>query len=246
MPRRQRSEQKVLENYFNYFTEIEDQFQRRRGSLLLLSTLDWALIETWREAGIPLEAVLRGIDAAFDKYDARKSRARVRRINGLAYCMQEVMAAVEDMKEASIGAQPPGNSSGPPPGFEQERIVEHLESCSRELDGAKLTGLAAEVAHQLGESLRVASDEVKAAAPNLEELERRLTVMEEKLFSVLTATAAEADLVSMREESARELAPYRGRMQVAQIRQVEQQFLQKRMLEKYGLPRLSLFYMSQG
>ncbi len=83
-----------MDNYFNYFTEIEDQFLRRRGSLLLLSTLDWALIETWREAGIPLEAVLRGIDAAFDKYDARKSRARVRRINGLAYCAQEVMAAV--------------------------------------------------------------------------------------------------------------------------------------------------------
>jgi len=28
-------------NYFNYFTEIEERFQQRRGSLLLLSTLDW-------------------------------------------------------------------------------------------------------------------------------------------------------------------------------------------------------------
>ena len=53
-------------NYFNYFTEIEERFQQRRSSLLMLSTLDWALIETWREAGIPLEAVLRGIDTAFD------------------------------------------------------------------------------------------------------------------------------------------------------------------------------------
>jgi hypothetical protein len=38
-----------VQNYFNYFTEIEEHFQRRRGSLLLLSTIDWALIETWRE-----------------------------------------------------------------------------------------------------------------------------------------------------------------------------------------------------
>src|SRR5215467_11756107 len=94
----------ILENYFNYFTEIEEHFQRRRGSLLLLSTLDWALIETWREAGVPLAAVLRGVDSAFEKYEARKSRARVRRVNGLAYCTQEVMSAVEEMKEASIGA----------------------------------------------------------------------------------------------------------------------------------------------
>ncbi len=52
-----------MENYFNYFTEIEERFLRRRGGGLLLSTLDWALIETWKDAGIPLEAVLRGIDS---------------------------------------------------------------------------------------------------------------------------------------------------------------------------------------
>jgi hypothetical protein len=235
-----------LENYFNYFTEIEDHFQRRRGSLLLLSTLDWALIETWREAGIPLEAVLRGIDATFDKYDARKTRARMRHINGLAYCVQAVMAAVEDMKEASVGAQSADVSRGHAPGFEPERIAAHLENCGLQIDRAGLTGLIAEVARQLADGLRDAAGEVRAAAPNLEELERRLTVMEEKLFSVLMAATAESDLVGMREESARELAPYRGRMQTAQIRQVEQQFLHKRLLEKYGLPRLSLFYMSQG
>ena len=95
-----------MQNYFNYFTEIEEHFQRRRGSLLLLSTLDWALIETWREAGIPLAAVLQGIDTAFDKFDARKNKTRVRRVNGLAYCAQEVIAAVEAMKEAAVGAAP--------------------------------------------------------------------------------------------------------------------------------------------
>src|SRR5580692_6501724 len=88
-------------NYFEYFSEIEERFSRRRGSLLLLSTLDWALIETWREAGIPLEAVLRGIDNAFDKHDAKLSRAktRARKVNGLAWCSQAVMQAAEEIVE---------------------------------------------------------------------------------------------------------------------------------------------------
>ena len=90
-----------MENYFNYFTEIEERFQRRRGSTLLLSTLDWALIETWKDAGIPLEAALRGIDAAFDRYDERPTRSK--KVNSLAYCAQEVLTAAEDMKEAAVG-----------------------------------------------------------------------------------------------------------------------------------------------
>ncbi|HTV04498.1 MAG TPA: hypothetical protein VME86_03955 [Acidobacteriaceae bacterium] len=231
-----------MQNYFNYFTEIEEHFQRRRGSILLLSTLDWALIETWREAGIPLEAVLRGIDEAFDKCEARKAHARMRPINGLAWCTQAVMEAVEAMKEASIGAQPVAASSAPAPGFEPESIAAHLNQCANQLDQAPLTGLAADVALQTSARLR----ELAVTPPsNLEELERNLSVLEEKLFTTLVATASEADLLTLRDESARELARYRSRMKTEQIRQVEQQFLRKRMLEKYALPRLSLFYMSR-
>ena len=235
-----------MQNYFNYFTEIEEHFQRRRGSLLLLSTLDWALVETWQEAGVPLEAVLRGIDAAFDKYDARKGRARARRINGLAYCSQEVMAAVEDMKEASVGTDKGARREQANAGFEPERIAAHLDGCAGQIEQAGITGLVAQVARPLAEGLRSTTAEVRTSAPNLEELERRLTVMEEKLLSAMMAGTAEDDLVALREESARQLAPYRSRMQAAQIRQVEQQFLHKRLLEKYRLPRLSLFYMSQA
>lgn len=235
-----------MENYFNYFTEIEEHFQRRRGSLLLLSTLDWALIETWREAGVPLAAVLRGIDAAFEKYETRKAHARVRRVNGLAYCTQEVMSAVEDMKEASIGAAPVRGNDEPAPGFEAERIAAHLTSCAEELSAAKLNDLAQQALVETARRLRELAAEVRAAQPNLEELERTLTVMEEKLFATLLTTTPEADLVAVREQAARELAPYRRRMQAVQIRQIEQQFLHKRLLEKYKLPRLSLFYMSQA
>ena len=125
-----RSDHLAVQNYFNYFTEIEEHFQRRRGSLLMLSTLDWALIESWREAAVPLAAVLRGIDTAFDKYDARKAKTRVRRINGVAWCTQEVMQAVEDMQEASVGAASATKEAGSAPGLEAERIADHLQSCA--------------------------------------------------------------------------------------------------------------------
>src|SRR5580658_5476331 len=137
----------VVQNYFNYFTEIEEHFQRRRGSLLLLSTIDWALIETWREAGIPLPAVLQGIDAAFDKFDARKNKTRVRRVNGLAYCAQEVLAAVESMKEAAVGAAPVRPTTADrqkEQGFEQERVAAHLEAAAQQLRAAKQSGSLAE------------------------------------------------------------------------------------------------------
>ena len=226
-----------MQNYFNYFTEIEDHFQRRRGSLLLLSTIDWALIETWREGGIPLAAVLQGIDAAFDKYDARRHKARVRRINGLAYCAQEVMAAVEAMQEAAVGATPakPGAAEQ---GFEQERIAAHLEVAAQQLSAA---GQA-----ELADRLRALAGDVSSKMPQLEELEQCLTVLEQKLFALVLTTTPEAELLALRQQAAAELAPYRSRMPAMQIRQVEHQFLHKRLLEKFNLPRLSLFYMTQA
>jgi hypothetical protein len=231
-----------VENYFNYFTEIEDHFQGRRGSILLLSTLDWALIDTWREAGIPLEAVLRGIDTAFDRYDARK-RPTSRRINGLAWCAQEVMTAAEDMREASLGAAKP-QSDASSAGLEWDRIASHLNQAAASMKAAPLTGLAAQTASEIADRLAVLAIPPEHA-PNLEDLERNLTVLEEKLLNTLIATASEAELTALREQSAQEIAPYRRRMQALQIRQIEQQFLHKRLLEKHNLPRLSLFYMRQ-
>ncbi len=234
-----------MRNYFNYFTEIEERFQQRRGSILLLSTLDWALIETWREAGIPLEAVLRGIDSAFDKYEARQKRGRMRRINGLAWSAQAVMDAAEEMREAAAGT---ASASAAPreTGFEHERVAAHLESAAEALDQAQAVAPEACVAtaarlHELAAEVRGSADK----GPDLESLERSLTVLEEKLFAALTAAAPEELLVGLKEHAARELAPYRSRMGVVQLRQVEHQFVQKQLLVHYNLPRLSLFYMSQ-
>jgi len=235
-----------VENYFNYFTEIEEQFQKRRGTGLLLSTLDWALIETWKDAGIPLEAVLRGIDSAFDKYDQRPSKTR--KVNSLAYCSQEVLAAAEGMKEAAVGAQrdeKPGQTLG----FAAADIAAFFRRNAAQLESAKLPEggsvsmqpIAQEDARTLRE---LATDLEDATNPRrLEDLERRMTVMEEKLFAVLLAATPDEEIVAVRAKADRDLAPYRSKMPSLQIEQLQKQYVNKRLLEKYGLPRLSLFYM---
>lgn len=237
-----------MQNYFNYFTEIEERFQQRRGSLLMLSTLDWALIETWREAGIPLEAVLRGIDNAFDKYDARASRSpgRLRKVNGLAWCSQSVMEAVEQAMEASIGAAPSA-SHQTENGFEAGRIERYLAENASAVEAAQVPPPADAVAAEVAGRLRALAEGLRAGSGgSLEELDRTLTVLEEKIFAALLTATPEAELVALREQAARELAPYRGKMQAVQIKQVTAQFMQKRLLESRKIPRLSLFYMSVG
>ncbi len=237
----------MVRNYFNYFTEIEERFQQRRGTILLLSTLDWALIEMWREAGIPLEAVLRGIDAAFDKYETRQKRGRMQRVNGLAWCAQAVMQAAMEMSEAATGSAATATAAEDS-GFEHERVAAHLTAAAEALDRATVAEEACRTTavrlRELAAEVR-GSGEEKAANVNLEGLERSLTVLEEKLYAALRAAAPEALLVGLKEHAALELAPYRSRMGVVQLRQVEQQFERKQLLVYYNLPRLSLFYMSQ-
>ena len=234
-----------MQNYFNYFTEIEERFQQRRGSLLMLSTLDWALIETWREAGVPLEAVLRGIDTAFDKHNAKTARAgaRARKVNGLAWCAQAVMEAVEQAKEAAIGSAAPANRDVEESGFEGERVANYLNANAMRIEAIELPAPADATGREVASRLREIGA-ASAESQSLEELDRTLTVLEEKLFAALMTAASEEQLVTLREQAARELAPYKGKMQAVQIKQVQQQFLQKRLLEQYKLPRLSLFYMS--
>ena len=237
-----------MENYFNYFTEIEEHFQKRRATGLLLSTLDWALIETWKDAGIPLEAVLRGIDSAFDHYDERPSKTR--KVNSLAYCAQEVLAAAEDMKEAAVGATRENSESAK--GFDRAEIAAYLRHNAALLESAKLpregTLSAMPLAIEAARSLRELAAEVEIKNERheklrLEDLERRLTVLEEKLFSVLLAATPDEQLLAVRTEADRDLAPYRRKMPVAQIEQLHKQYVHKRLLERHALPRLSLFYM---
>ena len=234
-------------NYFEYFSEIEERFSRRRGSILLLSTLDWALIETWREAGVPLEAVLRGIDDAFDKYDAKaaRSKSRMRKVNGLAWCAQAVMQAAEEMVEAATGTAPVKVGETPSSGFEAERVARFLEENAKAVEASAMEQAAAETVRvETLRRLRELAAVMRGDTPMpLDELDRTLTVLEEKLFAALFSASSEDEIVALREQADRELAAYRARMSAVQIKQVQAQFLQKRLLEGKRLPRLSLFYM---
>jgi hypothetical protein len=228
-----------VENYFNYFTEIEEHFQRRRGTITLMSPLDWALMEIWKDAGVPLEAVLRGIDVSFDKWERRSKHTR--KINGLGYCAQEVLSAAEQMNEASTGAAKTEKEN---PELDANAVVGFLEGNARQLESATVPEAVQSVAAATASSLRqVAAMFQSETLPSMEDVERRLTVMEEKLIAALLAATPEATLLQVRTEADRDLTPYRSRMTAPQIEQLHRQYVQKRLLEQYRLPRLSLFYM---
>ena len=240
-------------NYFEYFSEIEERFTRRRGSVLLLSTLDWALIETWREAGVPLAAVLRGIDDAFDKYEARSARAaggkgRLRRVNGLAWCAQAVMQATEQMAEASVGSAPAEYSTATrESGFEAERVGRFLRRNAEAVAAAGVPAGAVELRDATAARLlELAGGVAAVSAIPLDDLDRTLTVLEERLVAALMAAAPEATLVALRGQADAALSAFRGKMGAVQLRQVREQFLTRKLLAEYSLPRLSLFYMGLG
>jgi len=228
-----------LDNYFNYFTEIEEHFQKRRGTLIILSPLDWALMEIWKDAGIPLEAVLRGIDSSFEKWERRPRRTR--RVNSLAYCSQEVLATAEEMKDAAVGAAPAQKAAA---GLEHAAVAAFLRQNADALVGGGLPEAAQAVAVEAAQTLRGLADAVEQdSAPPMEDLERRLTVSEEKLLAALLTSIPDDALFNLRSEADRDLAPYRSKMTAPQIEQLHKQYVQKRLLEKYKVPRLSLFYM---
>jgi hypothetical protein len=168
----------------------------------------------------------------------------MRRVNGLAWCAQAVMEAAEQLRETATGTAPPVATSTQESGFEQERVATHLEAAATALDAATIAPEACQATaarlRELGATCNGGTQPL-----DLEALELTLTVLEEKLFAALTAAAPEELLVELKEHAARELGPYRSRMGVVQLRQVERQFVQKQLLAHYNLPRLSLFYMSQ-
>lgn len=220
-------------NYFNYFTEVEEHFQRARGTgLFLLSPVDWALIETWKDSGVPLEAVLRGIDEAFEKWRSRKSKFR--QINSLAYCTQAVLEQAQRMAGLDTGSK--RNESSPP--FESGELEAFLRRCAAELRAKQDEAFA-----NIANTLEALAEEAQTHLADLEELERKLTALEEKMIAILRSRQSEEEALAARREMDAELRPYRSKMPAAQLAMLEQQYLERRLLEKAGLPRLSLFYL---
>jgi hypothetical protein len=238
-------------NYFNYFTEIEEYFWHKRGAHLLVSPLDWAIVETWQKAGISLPAVLRGIDRAFESYTRSRRASGGRQLKSLAYCVDAVLDAAEEEKEAAAGAGPRAQSkSSATESFSREELrlffsrnIERLTAASQSSRATQpeLATRMEETRARLTEMLPLIDS---PDGLDLEELERRLTVLEEKLTAALTANAPDEFMVEARREMDHQLAPYRRKMTASQLSQLERQYVQKRLWERYNLLRLSLFYLT--
>jgi len=238
-------------SYFNYFTEIEEHFWRKRGAHLLVSPLDWAIVETWQKAGIPLSAVIKGIDRAFESWARSRRAAGGRQLKSLAYCVDAVLDAAEEAQEAAAGAGPevPAKRGGAEP-FSRQELRNYFDRNAMKLraaaakqksSNAVLAARFDDIAAKLDQLVPLLDS---PAALDLEDLERRLTVLEEKLAAAFVSDAPESALLDIRREMDRSLAPYRRKMSAEQLAQLERQYMHKRLFEYFGVPRLSLFYLT--
>ena len=215
-------------NYFNYYTEIEEHFQRTRGtSIFLLSPLDWALLESWKSAGVPLEAVLRGIDIAFEKWRAKPKKTQM--VNSIAFCAQAVLTEAQRMSGTD---QPRPEKSEAPP-FESGEVQKYLTANAATLRQAGFDEAAVSLEHL-------------ATGPldDLEDLEQRLGVIEQKLIATLRSRQSEEEALAARKALDNQLRPYRSKMTADQLAMLERQYLDRALLEKANIARLSLFYLT--
>jgi HEPN domain-containing protein len=223
------------QNYFNYFTEIEEHFQRARGTgIFLLSPLDWALIESWKNAGVPLEAVLKGIDDAFQKWHSRKVKGRA--VNSVAYCAQAVMEAAQrtPSRAAEKGGRDAAGSL-----FAAPEVSTHLNKAALALKARPEPPF-----HEIADSLEALTQGIEEYLENIEDLEQRLTALEDKMVATARTVLSGDDLLHMRQSLDSELKPYRGKMTAAQLSMLERRYLDSAVLQRAHLPRLSLFYLA--
>ncbi len=236
-------------NYFNYFTEIEAYFWKKRGAHLLVSPLDWAIMEAWQKAGVPLEAVLKGIDNAFESYQ-RSRRGANKPLKSLAYCTDAVLEAADERQEASAGSISKSAHAAAREVFSRDELKRYFAKNAKELHRAaerslpqrpEMAGRLIEIAESLGSSATLLDS---PGTLDVEDLERRLTILDEKIHAVLTTHATEDVMLRIRREVDAQLAMYRRKMKAEQLAMVEKQYVNKKLLEEFGLPRLSLYYFS--
>lgn len=247
-------------NYFNYYTEVEDVFVRRRGAHMLVSPMDWALIETWKEVGVPLHIVLRGIERAFDGFDARARRYK--KVNSIFYCQQEVESCYSEYRQGLVGAADASQESGAAGAatatapavaeelFPKPRVEEYLARGAEDLEEARARAEAAE-RPELAEAVARAAvrlEEIRAslaATPRVdaEGLERDLTALETILIGALLEHAPAVQVEEARTEAKAQLKAYKKGMDKEVYKQTLDKFVARRLREIYRVPRLSLFFM---
>ena len=212
-----------MDNYFNYFTEIERYYQSKRESFTLLSTLDWVLVESWKDQGVPLELVLKGMDRAF-------SRAK-RKVSSLAYCANAISEVVNEQK--NLRTEAPDL-----PGFSTDEVTAYLEELADQI--TPLGKTFPEFASPLE---RIANSIRSQDGSDLQAGEQALNALEEKLIAIIKIAADESVLIDVQRELERSLASLRRTMTTEQLAMIEQQLWKRKVMERYNAPRLSLFYL---
>ena len=221
-------------NYFNYFTEIEEYFTRKRGKNLLVSPLDWCLIELWKENGVPLHIVLRGIDRSFESAAKRAKKPPTT----LHYCHPAVMEAFEEYQEGAVGSHPeeePSEEAGLP----RERVLAFIEDLHRQIvdrpeDPSKraakrLEALAAEVG--------------QAHSVRLEALDLELTGIRRTLVGELSEGLEAERLKEVHKEARRETRAYRKRLSAEMYDCLLEKHLESKLGELFDLPEFSLIHL---
>ncbi|MBS1841732.1 MAG: hypothetical protein JSS69_12005 [Acidobacteria bacterium] len=234
-------------NYFNYFTEIEEYFWKKRGANLLVSPLDWAIMESWQQAGVSLEAALKGIDRAFESHT--RSRRGGKPMKSLAYCTDAVLEAAAEAKEAAAGGHSGAAAPRKTEPFSCDALRAHFLKNRDRIEQVAANTASAQpelsaLLHSMALSLGQCSAILESPATiDLEDLERRLTVLDDKIHAALLQQAGVEMQLRLRREMDGQLALHRGKMRAEQIALIERQYLHKRLLEEFRLPRLSLFYL---
>ena len=225
-------------NYFNYFSEIEELFIRRRGRNLLLSPLDWALIETWQEREVPLHIILRGIERVFDSVDKQPDRKRT--VKSLLYCKEEIEAQYAEWLERQVGKN--GQAQSPKPSesnlCSEEMTAAHLEKVSLEIKSAQ-----GEAKGNLQMVLEKVSSRLAELAQNshaAEHLEESLGKLDALIDESLLQTYENEKLKT---EIEKQIASYKNKMEREVYQRTFDLMLLKRLREQAEIPRLSLFYL---
>ena len=223
-------------NYYNYFTEIEDTFVRRRGKHLLLSPIDWAMIEGWQERGIPLHIVLRGIESVFDVFDKNPGP---RSIKGLLYCREEIEAQYQEWLTAQIGRSEEETSAVAGQSFADNEIESHIQSAIDKLRNTKNKRLKEDL-----ERAAVRLEELKSnLTDDIETIDKSLTDIEHFLDHTILTNSDKKHLKQWERETTVQLKPYKSAMDTAAYEQTFRLMLLKRIREEQGIPRLGLFYL---
>jgi hypothetical protein len=238
-------------NYFSYFSEIEDTFIRRRGKHLMLSPMDWALIESWKERGVPLHVALRGIEHAFDSH---QSKQRKRSVKSLLYCQEEVEAQYAEWLETRVGSQeetPAETSAEDKSPFPRDVVLAHLARSLEELkklhhvrNHAREDELNEAFARATALLAEILDDYESAASPDARKLEASLTGIDRMLDDAIRTVADDHYLQAIDTEIDTQLKPYKRHMDKAAFEQTRDNLRRKRLREHFNLPRLSLFYLS--